>query len=198
MSWDVGHIHRSRVAVASASSSNSDLNPSLGTSICCGYCSKKQDTHTHTKQKERERGREGDRERDGEIEREGGRKRERKKGREKEKERKAVKEVQWSSRVLVLQGRYITIYLWVLRNQGPHADRGWAQDSLNTTLLSYHLTHQKKDTHPAALTPNFAFENSSSQIIQEFGSFEQALPLHCQLKKCTTWKLRVKFYLGWN
>ena len=52
---------------------------------------------------------------------------------------------------------------------------------LGTRFLEHHPvtsppTNQKKVTHPAALTSNFAYENFSPKTITEFGLFEQKPP----------------------
>ena len=55
---------------------------------------------------------------------------------------------------------------------------------LRTRFLEHHpvsppLTSQKKVTHPAALTPDFACKNFCSQTIREFGVLESELPILC-------------------
>ena len=53
---------------------------------------------------------------------------------------------------------------------------------LSTRVLEHHPvtsppTNQKKFTHPAALTPNFAYKNFSPKTIREFGVFEHKPPV---------------------
>jgi len=53
---------------------------------------------------------------------------------------------------------------------------------VNTRVLGYHRivsppTNQKKVIHCAALTPNFAFKNSSLKTISDFRTFENEPPV---------------------
>ena len=58
---------------------------------------------------------------------------------------------------------------------GPQT--GWKQkeDFWNTTLLPHHQPIRGR-SHPADLSPNFAYKNFSPKTIREFGSFEHELP----------------------
>ena len=44
-------------------------------------------------------------------------------------------------------------------------------------LVTSPPSNQKKVTHPAALTPNFAYKNFSLKTIREFGFFEYEPPI---------------------
>ena len=91
--------------------------------------------------------------------------------------------VQPWGRILVPPQGYTEQYLWVLLQElkAPIQVKD-GSFRLSTRCLEHcpvtsPPTNQKKVTHPAALTPNFAYKNFSLKTVGEFGVFEHKPPV---------------------
>ena len=102
-----------------------------------------------------------------------------------QKQRRGSQEIivqPWGRMLVPPQGIYITISLSSSAELRPPTQVEDGNFRLKTKFLEYSPvtlppTNQKKVTHPATLTPNFAYKNFSSQTIQEFGVFEHEPPV---------------------
>ena len=102
-----------------------------------------------------------------------------------QKQRKSSQETilqPWGKVPVPPQEIYITIYLSSSAGTKVPTRVEDGNFRLRTIFLGHFFvtspaTNQKKATHPAALTPNFAYKNFSPKTIREFGVFECEPPI---------------------
>ena len=102
-----------------------------------------------------------------------------------QKERRSSQLQPWGRVLVPPEGIYIMLSLSSsVGTKGPTLveDGNFKLNTVNTRFLEHHPVtsppaNQKKVTHPAALTPNFAFRSFSLKTIREFRVFEHKTPI---------------------